>query len=737
MKIKTRLFTLLALFSVVALGCSDCGGAISPTGVAGLQIPGQMSLVEADESGLGQALRALTLQAAALTLDETTAYYTDPVDFWVYDDSMQSLNIINEILCSFEQTQYAALVNQGDYIALVDFEGCNKSGDKSGEEGNQSSAANEDNLEVWIINSSRASDNSPHIVKFWIEQAESEHEPASIIKGKLTITEGVSEANPLGLFHLDFQMVDPTETDLYAEGYLESVERDDGQLEFQFSMDGEGLMGGGEAVHVVTSADGSSGYAYTAFEWSDGEFSESGEYHVAFDENLYHAEDLVGGEERCLDRNNFDNHVFRYGVYNEDGSRLEIENPGFGVKYGEDYGWAGYYGIWLPEDISLENGLVLERANHDDIEAEYTLFVAPGRLIKHVRSDITLGDIKGTLLNYWDDESRIHYRAEWDGTRFALTATENCVEEAGCTWTDIETIVLDLVPGEWINFWRDGLGSLFFNIPEEALSDDTPIEFDAITLLTAEADEFLEGELTLYCYQQCLKANLTSEELGWQGDNTPFLPEVEDIAMPYAYVISAEDLTLTYEGELVAPVEEFGSLGGPNDWGIETGPLALSTDGLENIWDLWGQETYYTWETGSNEWNQYRGLIDSDGNAVVFDPPIRLDYTHTDGVRYSLQYEGGGELHGIPWQQVEGTDRWYPLITIPDGSVLSSEGTDYYVKGLEIEQQLQSLNIDECSELTLQTLEAPPATYVDPEVGSLPSVTDAPKVIKGVLTGSS
>jgi hypothetical protein len=135
-------------------------------------------------------------------------------------------------------------------------------------------------------------------------------------------------------------------------------------------------------------------------------------------------------------------------------------------------------------------------------------------------------------------------------------------------------------------------------------------------------------------------------------------------------------------------------------------------------------------------WNKYTGLVDADGAMVVFDPPISLNYVHLEnGIKYHLEYSGFGELQGIPWMQIEGTDRWYPEITIPDGSeAITDDGlnTPYYVKGLEAEQKMSEVDEANCSTLEFGDLATPDQDFVDPDIGDMPTDVDV-LVIKGEI----
>lgn len=725
------------MWLVAAVALSSCGGSGSGSSNGGLtngvEIASQVSLVKPQDvvaaslaAPLPKGLKALLSKA----VPTGGAYVEDPLNMWVYDGSMEALDMVNEILCQFDQTAYAQMIGEGDYIALIDFAKCNmKSADKSSTQGNQSAGSTTEELETWIVNSSIV--DGVQIVKAWIETTEDmgpNGETADVvIHAKATITEGMSDENPFGVFRIDFQMF--TETEAFMQGYLESLNNSNGMVELQMSMAGD--MMGVQAVHVVMDADGNTGNAYAEQQFGN---DEGGSYNVAFDENHYLAS-KGEGTEICLDRKNFNYIVYRYGVYNEDGSRLDLENPGFSVKYETDdemfWGFADYYGIWLPKDIELVSGLTVNRATNDSSSGEeYTTIVAPGKLVKHTKGAAELGDFLNDVLYFWDEESQTNYMVEWDGSIFNIVGQEEC-DENGCQKLEAEGTI-EISPGDWVNFWRDGFGGIFFVAPEEELTDNTEVQIDKTTIATA-ADVGDEA-VTFYCYTGCLSPNLTTEQLN--GD--PFLLDKteEQLEDPYVYIIDPLDMTLTHAGEPVVPAPDAESF----DWGVQSGAMLTDTSELLSIWDGWGQDIYYTWETGTNNWNKFAGLIDSDGNQVVFDPPYKLNYTHVydDGTsdKFMLDYAGFGELNGMPWEQVEGTDMWQPLLTIPDGSEVTADDVTYYVRALEGEQRMMELDLSDCGELEIEDLDAPDNDYVDTDIGSIPTVTDDPAVIKGELTGS-
>jgi hypothetical protein len=206
-----------------------------------------------------------------------------------------------------------------------------------------------------------------------------------------------------------------------------------------------------------------------------------------------------------------------------------------------------------------------------------------------------------------------------------------------------------------------------------------------------------------------------------------------------------------------------------NNWSVNSGAMfdptvdanwdALACDWNTSVtctWKTHELETFYTWETGVDSWSRYTGLKKDTGAFLSFSPPLQVEYTHeADGSKYMLEYNGYGELNGIPGMCVSqdtGLDvdcwdiqdwrsvRWVPQFMIPDGSVITAEnprdGTSntYYSLALEKEQRLKGTTAGYCVDLNIPTMDLPViADYVDPTIGTMPVVDAAPAVIGGVV----
>lgn len=113
--------------SALILGLTACGGggSSSNSGTAtGLEMPTAMSVVSAQNETVPTGITGLNINMQAIPLsviltDPATDYMTDPSQTYVWDESMESLQTVNMILCLMNQTRASQMVNQGAYTALI------------------------------------------------------------------------------------------------------------------------------------------------------------------------------------------------------------------------------------------------------------------------------------------------------------------------------------------------------------------------------------------------------------------------------------------------------------------------------------------------------------------------------------------------------------------------------------------------------------------------------------------
>jgi hypothetical protein len=754
-------------------------------------------------------------------------YNKDKTIIFVEERSAETFNLVNEILCMIAQSQYDDMLNKGDYKAQIDVKQCEQENDSASTAGqqsqNKSSASTMPEYALWTVNSSRADSSSPHIVKAWIHESASGFDPAKVIFTNTVITEGKSDTNPYGIFTMNFKAypevngtVD-TSGDPIFKGLLKA-ERDSatGKVLLKFVVSGgfdtpDGTMSFTEAATLERAADGSTGGGTVSTVNVDSGSTVQTQFDFAFDQNYFLREDALGNK-ICLDRNSFDEATWRYGLYNSTtGSRVNL-NSGFPVRTEDGvHGWVGYYGMWFPMDVSITNGATVYRETYGQggTATPYQVFIASGRLVKHEKKQLTLADIENIPLQYHDSNPNsgdsTEYRTIWNGTTFSHVGMLNT---STWMWEDITPQDMDLSSLDWtdLHFWSQSLGgSVQIQLEDgtDRCSQNQDGSFDCSGAIDTAAEIantpviFYSENLvypgdtvpsTLSCLENCPNPatinNSTSADdyfdtwsLSWQ-DVAPANANVVDYEFDTTSMILKcvdTDFGCNSTGDDVVQTAS-----GASTWGVWSGPLFdLTSSSIQNalacVWDDTGTSTcgwqawsnldvFYTWETGPNDWNKFTALKDPDtGEFVTFDPPIQVEYTHTqtdttasdykyNGTKFYLEYSGFGNLWGIPGVCVdmdtgEETEcaegvRWVPEFSIPDGSTVTDTSTDaeYLVKALEKEQRMRlsnpsdSSDVSACSSLTTTTYTLPSISdWQDPAIGDEPTVTDPPAVIGGVL----
>lgn len=740
----------LALATLAA--CGGGGGTTSTGDVTGLSGPEQVSIIESSD-GSSLALH-LPRGTRAVTGSD---YETDPTRMWVRDDSMKSLDTINMILSSLSQTHYADQTNAGAYRTLVENTQRGGGGGERGDTGPQ--------YEEWVVDSTRESNTAPQVVKFWVLGQEQGEE--SIIYGRLTVTEEPSDGQPLGAFTLYFKSLEDSEastsTNTQFEGYMRTVARTDGQSEIEFYMghgDPDGTVASGdmamrERVHVIGDTTAETGNAYA--EWKrvenhgggggGGTFTDEGEFRLQFNANYVARRDLANGSTlSVLDRNDYDTTVFRYGIYDATTEARVEQLSGFPVETADGaHGWAGFHGIWFPGNVTLTDGMTLYRRDFaTNTTTPYTLVKVPGKLEKRTRAAITLADILDEELQFFDPSAGGEAKVKFTGTDFVRYATRN-----GGEWEAEEppvSIASSFTTGRWLNFWSPARGSVEFAWPA-TLNSSVAAYVWTSTVITADSPELASGDLTLYGYFHQLRANISESEANFSGGDSPYLPDATSVSSGnQTYVFDKETLMLQLSSVDVNFATGVTVTSGPGQWGLNCGPMFATA--LSSFGDFQNQETTYSWNIGSNSWNQLLSLKDANGAFVAFTAPTRFTYVHdedgspNDGRTFFLEWDGTN-LQGIPHEESSNDHRWYPVFNIPSGATLTSGGTSYKVKQLEGEQLMVEVGspstVYAAEGFDLDTAITAPTSspYTDPAIGALPTITKPPLYVGGVLQSSN
>lgn len=756
----------LLVGAAVLSACSNS----TESDVVGLTPPSSMEIVTPLDEGV-----APTAGAAPAATDPGfaagTDYVTDPVDINVYDPAVEPLEIINMILCFMGQVGATELVNQGAYLALVDRASCEQGSNQgSGGGGQQDSELG--GFELWPVESTRASNFSPQGVHMWVPE---ENQGITIFVD-IDVTASATDANPFGQFAMNYAGADTWANIGSAAmlGHLATIEEplfgDVGFVFYENQGDVDLAHSVGESsnrieVRVEMNADQSAGWAHIRSTSRENFGSgDSGAltqiFEVAFDDTHF-LRSTDGAPAIAYDRAEFTENVWEYSLYHLNGKtpgqRFEVDG-GFSIETSEGaYGWAGYYGLWFPEGVDIASNEVVTASQGSSNAGEtFNVVQAPGRLIRNSTETLNLVDLDGQLFEYWTwdgmAQQDVVYQVQYDEMSGEWMQTATIDPDSGDS-TDLDPDqIIDTSSVGQLNLWSEALGgSVSF------IDGDTQITYFVSEVVSGDENLFDgSGQLNLVAFDQALKSGITQVEADG-GD--VYLPTAPDLFTPYEFQFLESDLTLYLNTDGAGDYQPVG-LGidveptvGPNVWGMSSGPLVTPAvaASLNSVYDAWSAEEFFIYETGHNDWNQFSSLRDGQGALVSFEAPVPFNYVHSqaddrnddatyEGSTFLLEYQGAGQLQGIPHEPVDlngdsNPDRWYPVANLQDGTVLTDgQGNTYVVKAGSIEQALtEDLAYAGALDVTQAGLLVLPdgSEFIMPSIGPAPVVTDAPAVIDG------
>jgi hypothetical protein len=714
----------------------------------------------------------------------TSPYVTDPQNLSVQDETAQGIGSLNLVLCVLGAMDPGALVNAGPYIALINIDKC-----QALQGGSNSNSAGATNYGKAVVNVTRASNSDPMIGKAWLSITQQGVQQDVYIY--LSATQSPASAPPYGAFRLDY--IGKVDGNVGFNGYIDSTKP--GEIDYQET--GQQSSNTALAMSASSTTSGSG----TMLIGGNGNGGSPVTFDFAYNPQYFHRDD--GTNDECFDRSLADATlaVWQYGTYNaNDGTRVDQANPGFQVlaTYGGNsyYGFANYWGINF-QGLSIPDGSPVPALTVADQRpgnsTTYSLNKIGGKLTKWTQVSTTLGTLDGIPITYNANLTGLtsgnntvtginNWVIQWNSSSatFSVVGIQSCSAN-GCITSSISpvaTVNSNAFNTTPISGFANSYGGNV-NIPPTGsphAAGDAVFYYNQSTVLPGTA------ALTLYCLSQCPTA---SQIAGYVSSNltTPYANGTD--TQWFSAPNSASTVTYSFgagglvDGAGAAVIWEnppadspYAQNGLQSGWLLDSpfttancpagGPNAQAG----NLCEPANPATYYTWQTGPNQFNQSLWLTKS-GNIVPFDPPQNIAYTVPTGTAYGtysglpilLQFNGFGNLQGIPGECVNPVDNavedcntngasYLPAFSIPDGSTMTlpslsgSTTTPLIVKALNGAILLKSLGsgASQCSSMTLSPLTLPSGGLHDPSdsadseyLGTMPTVTSAPKVIDGVV----
>jgi hypothetical protein len=681
------------------------------------------------------SLLAATAAQATVVAPTSGAYITDAQNTWVQDRVGDRIGTVNMIMCIISSLRGDAMVNQGPYVALVDENKCAGRGDSSKSTSTSAGASNATSFMNGVVQSTQATTADPLVIKAWLH--EDNEDGKTNIFAYITASAGKSSTNPNGVFSMHFCGVPVGGANTCQ--FKGSLTASGANLNFYQDENG----GNGNSITKLTLQGGSGVNGAGLIETVEN--STTSDFAFAYDNSNFRRSD--GSVDACFSRDTADAvySTWRYGTYQDDGARLEVQNPGFPVKYvrnGEtSYGFWNFWGLSLPDSALAHvgvDGSLTRREGSSDVALSVSR--QNGKLWKLTRQDTALGSFKNVSMMFWTPTtigsltSGNNYEVQWNGTNLVAIGQQVC-NNGQCSPQAITPVVLQAS-----DFRSNNIQTLQIFFPSGgsngALQVPTSNNFGADSVLSYRTRKIVapgasDAPASLTCVSMCPKSGsaLTSAFPSNPSQSTP-QPD-PFLAQSWSPVLTGSAASYTFSagmlsgsnGTVDASGISKGDLRG-YQWGLTSGTMVDSADlsvaqcdangttnpsGAYVCPGLMDKATViYQWETGPNQWNQYFGA-----NGVTIDPPKSLIFTATSnniraenlnkyvGNQVQLQFSGFGELQGIPGKCVnpdtnESVDcghdtRWVPGFDIKDGSTVSGDSSTYFVKYLERELRLGQL----------------------------------------------
>jgi hypothetical protein len=734
------------------------------------------------------------ISLAYATPGTSSAYQTDLQNSHVEDATSKGIGQVNMITCIMAALKPDALVNEGDYLALVDESRCDTDSRSSSSNAGSGSTQSASYLTA-TVNSSRASNNDPMIAKAWIDESSEGH--SATIYVRISATEAPTDTNPYGVFRLDFCGRASGLSSCVMNGYLEGTTS--GLNYFQIESEESESNTTALRLNATNTTTGSG-----RMQIDRG--TEQAAFAFAYNSSLFRRADDSG--DQCFSRDASDPEtglsVWRYGLYDVNTGERITRNSGFPIEYTSNgttyHGYLGYWGLNLPPDAmnTLTNGSTVQKVDYSggsSTKTDYSVVKAGGKLTKYTKKTRTLHEMDKIKLNTFigNDANdffvgatpNTQYELYWDdaaGT-FTVTGMMAC-GESGCTTQDLPTPQTVSV-SYWttrggVSGWSQALGGELFIALDGASGS---VDSTAVEVVYRTQDLVYPSDLpsTLYCVRDCpTSASMAAYFAEGSSAQSPFVastfnnwnPSVSADVVQYGS--NAANATLTDSDSAAVVFTNAEALGAHPQFqfGVRTGrlfPDLASAEcepgsGTYCDWRVNNVEVFYQWETGANPWNQFAAVKDSNGDFLEFDAPLQVTFEVPTGNAYGqysgksivLQYGGFGELWGIPGYCVSHVtnepvscetqdSRYVPLFVIPFDETqgrVTADGHTYLVKWLEREIRFARKNPTVCdsaglttpSGITLPT-ESDLRNPSDPSssfyIGEKPTVTDAARVIHG------
>lgn len=665
---------------IIVISQTACSKKSNDTEITtGLSLPQRITAIAAlpSESDTLSSLSQLSnLLLPAAYDDPDTDFSNDETVSYLFDNDIHHINSVNFLLCVFEKFGYQSQVNQGPYKAVIDYAEC--------VEAFYPGAIAFNTVFKATILSARANNNSPHIVKIWLQEPGPENSNQSGIVEtqtliELSITRSPSESNPLGEFTIVYSDVEDAsehggnagEELLTEHGFYRSRINSQDEPVLQSinnplvaNTDSEysafSLLFHNPANQAGISKPGDSGAIRAEYHRDDTTIHSA---ILQFDQTRvlkgsYNANSQTIDTTTCLARDETQANIIGYTLYHRDdamfrgsavtaGQRV-ANTAGFSFNYNDLWGWISKYSYTLENDGFLPDGAIITRQLSDDSEQQLTVYLSTGKLRHNYTIETPLSNLLETdfiyfgshpvsgVNDYWVLRLDTNYdfnvvkKRHWNGTVYIESDTYD--DDANPDTPNVPVAAsMVLQNGQYLYLYSRTYEFYRYRHDTTVAANNRSIELNGQAEVDINYDPLFPAgvtEVSLYCYYKCLRGGLSQTDVDTATTYQDLYYNYSFNPVPRTYTLRRNSYQVSlYDNLELVDVSQ-----------LDLNRFSLATLDLNYILteplpepatfsQLFDSNSYYNFSTGHFIDGAFI-LVDGSGDLFTFDDAMYIEYQY-------------------------------------------------------------------------------------------------------------
>lgn len=679
-----RLAYLFAALAITACSSSDNNNNNNNNGpINALSLPDRVEALSAQQLSSNSQAGLQRLSNSFLPLafnDPGTDFSNDETYSYIYDTDIEYIRTLNYLLCFMNKFEYQRMLNEGPYVASINWTICAEEFYPG-----SSKFITKPIFEATAI-SSRADNNSPHIVKIWLPDIgnESQSSDAGAIETKTLIEfiigSSAGDVSPLGEFSINWATIEDAgqhngtvgqEIIAQRGSYVASV-NNQGEAIFKaidLPLDTVEFYNYERFNFKVDSSNANSGMIRSELSYTPGQTDGNlwNFNNTRATKAAYNTETLSLEPQRCLARDETRGSLFGYNLYHRDDGNFDgkVVNAGqrvnrngsFSFTYNGQSGWMTEEYYWLESGVLPDNASIEKFDFGTGSSQNLTAIVSPGKLYHQHKQEELLSSFQGRDFVYFGQHpaaaagslsanwiiqinanNQFDYVAlqSWNGQSYTETSTFD--HDSNPSTAEIAVAAtLALTPGQYLSLRTKMYDYYSYTHDPAIAAENRVLRSDRNDVVRAnDSTLFPQGvnEVSLYCYQFCIKGGLSQQDIDSATSIYDLYHDSWNIGA------TARQYTATKVGHKVLLMDNTSSPAVSTDLTqldlsrftrdyLSSGKLLTQAlSGVVDASSLSAIEDSYSFTTGKSGSYQTVTLLDDNNNTYNFDQPLIISYQY-------------------------------------------------------------------------------------------------------------